>query len=121
MALFLDIPKGRIAKVCPGCDMSYYDVCPRCNKKVTVVRDHNPPVIAMVVNSNPWLVETFGPFDDLDAAQEWALKVMKQWWPDNTYEWNEELTQYEDVDALSYGDYGSGIKIDVLEHPVDGR
>ncbi len=124
MGIFLDSPPTRELTVCSGCDRSYYDECPRCKitvVEIPVVRDHNPPVIAIVINPNPWLVETFGPFEDLQMAQEWALKVMEQWWPDNTYVWNEEFTQYEDVDALSYGTYGTGIKIDVLEHPVEGR
>ena len=122
MALFQDTPDIRTLTVCPGCDRSYYDRCPRCEKTVRVVdveRDHNPPVIAIVINPNPWLVETFGPFEDLQMAQEWALEKMEQWWPDETFVWNDEFTQYENT--TDWGGYMSGIKIDVLEHPVDGK
>lgn len=123
MALLMDTPKGRKPKICSGCDRTYYDVCPRCKDtavEISVVRDHNPPVIAIVINPNPWLVETFGPFEDLESAQEWALEKMSIWWPDNTYTWNEVTNTYENLDSDQW-DYGNGIHIDVLEHPVHGK
>lgn len=33
MALLMDTPKGKGAKLCPGCNRSYYDQCPRCDKQ----------------------------------------------------------------------------------------
>lgn len=86
-------------------------------------------IIAIVVYPNYWLTKAFGPFDDLDVAREWAEKVLKQWYPLENFEWNDETTTYSATSNLMdrhtgpsyFKNHAMGIKIDVLEDPVNGK